>query len=152
MSSNKLVNKHKEEKFKNEISTIEYRLVESITNLELIDNEVTNRLVDRLNSALWELERVKEFVESGKKLFKLPEGYREKMTPMLIDTFAEGKDYSGYMYEQAESEVVSMTDEEFYDAYCECLSYEEDGEEQDEYIKTIDDIIAKEELEEAIHE
>jgi hypothetical protein len=152
MSSNKLVKEHKQRKFKEEISTIEYRLVESISNLEIMDNKLTNRLITRLNSALYELERVKEYVDGSKQPFELPDGYREKMTPILIETFAEGKDYSGYIYEQAESEVIEMNDEEFYESYCECHSYEEDGEEQDEYIKTIEDILAKEQLEEALNE
>lgn len=152
MTRNEQVQKRKNQKFKDEVESIEYRLVESMANLDLLDKDMTKKLYKALDTALYELTRVKTHVENGTEPFKLPEGYREKMTQDLIEVMAEGKDYSGYIYEQSEAEVLDMTDEDFYENYFNCLSYVENGEEQDKYIKTIQDILTKEKLEEAINE
>ena len=152
MTRNEQVQKRKSQKFKDEIESIEYRLVESMANLDLLDKDITKELYGALDTALYQLIKIKTHVENGTEPFKLPEDYREKMTQDLIEVMAEGKDYSGYIYEQSEAEVYAMNDEEFYENYYNCFSHVENGEEQDKYIKTIQDILTKEKLEEAINE
>ena len=154
MSSEELIKKHREQRFESEVGTIEYRLVESMSFLDLQGDDMTNKLYSALDKALTELQTVKEHIKNGTRPFKLPEGYRAKMEDSLIEALAEGRDYSDYIYESAQNEVHNMDDEEFFDEY-EAIFYDEDGdyhEEENKIINTIQDILDKEKLEEVINE
>jgi hypothetical protein len=155
MSRKELVEKHLKHKFESEIGTIEYRLTESIANLELMKSPLTEKLLASLDDALTELTIVQNHIKNGTqppKPFKLPEGYRDRMEPMLIDRFVEGRDYSGYIREQATYEVEDMTDEQLFEEFEACFYDEDCYEEEMRVISTIQDIKDKEDLEEIIHE
>lgn len=149
MSKKDEVKKRKQEKKKFELTYLRERIVDYLAFLESNPIEHSS-LAYSLDSVLDDIDYAFKLLD-GYVPWKLPEGLREKMEPALIESFAEGKDYGGYLYEQSEIEIDEMDDEEFYNNYVDCF-WNEDEDEQDQYIQIVEDIKAKEELEEAINE
>lgn len=150
MSSKDLVNKRKQQKSKFELEYVKEKIVDYLAFLEQNPIEHSS-LAFSLHSIIDEIEYAEQLLD-GHEPFKLPEGYREKMTFSLVEAFVDGRDYSGYIREQSEYEIEDMSDEEFYQTYCECFYDADDDTEEIQIINTIEDILAKEELEEVINE
>ena len=62
--------------------------------------------------------------------FKLPDDLAEAVVKEVVQRYVDGRDYSGYIREQAEHEVADMHDYELMEEYEECI-YWDDEEDQD---------------------
>lgn len=155
MTDKDVIKERQDEKKKFELRYFKERIVDYLAFLE--SNPIEHSTLNNtLRNALIEVDYAQQLLDGFEPPtpFSLPEGYRAKMQQGLIDYFAEGKDYSGYIYEQAEYEVEEMDDETFFDEF-ECAFCDDfhDGEgEEYEFIKTINDIKDKEKLEAVINE
>lgn len=134
------------------IKKFKSQLADFITHLNEAGDERTSRLNNYLVDAQTQLKKTEKVLILNKPMFKLPPGFRSKMVTAVTEHLAEGRDYSGYAYEEAEYEAQFMDDQELYDQYYESKKLVIKYVIEDSMINTVEDILNKEKLMEVINE